>query len=173
MTVGPTSHLHHLPPAPPHSAPSVTMETQLAHTLPLLLPKPRPHKPCASPLTLFIFSAVLFVYFVFGMYVQCVSGASVRAHSHHLGHKVSSVHGTWVLWFEGSFLWSAQWWPWSNRQNSREILIIFRGRLFWVTLHFSLQRSLSLHFSQRKGANNSYWYSLLKRTSTTGLDKNN
>lgn len=154
MTVDPTSHLHRLPPVPPHSAPGVTMETPLAHTLPLLLPKPRPHKPCASPLT-FIFSAALFVYFVFWYVCTVCVGASVRAHAHHLGHKVSSTHGTWVLWFEGSSLWSAQWWPWSNRQNSREILIIFRGPLFWVTLHFSLQHSLSLHFSQRKCANNS------------------
>lgn len=41
----------------------VTMETPLAHTLPLLLPKPRPHRPCASSSPRFGFSALMFVYF--------------------------------------------------------------------------------------------------------------
>lgn len=137
MAGGPTSHLHHLPPAP-----RVTMETPLAHMLQLLLPKPSPHKLCASALMLFIFSAPMFVYFACGMYSVCC--LSMYAHAHHLGHKVSSVHGTWVLWFEGSSLWSARWWPWSNRQSSSEILIIFRQRLFWVTIHLSVERPLSL-----------------------------
>lgn len=50
----------------------VAMVTTLAHTLPLLLPKPRPHKPCASPSPQFIFSALMFVYFVCIVGVGCL-----------------------------------------------------------------------------------------------------
>lgn len=78
MTGGQTSHLHHLPPAaPPHFAPTVTMETTLAHTLALLLPKkPHPHKPCASPSPQFVFSTLMFVYFVCIVYGGCACACS-------------------------------------------------------------------------------------------------
>lgn len=99
----------------------VAMETPLAHTRPLLLPKP-----CGSPSPWFIFSALMFVSFV--CYSMC--WASMRAHAHHLGHKVSSVHGTWVLWFASSSLWSVRWWPWSNREHSSEIFSVFLLAVF-------------------------------------------
>lgn len=80
MTVSETSRLHHLPHAPPpHLAPTVTVETALAHTAPLFLPKiPHPHSPCASLSPHIVFSALTFVYFA---RVVCVRGLCVRTHS--------------------------------------------------------------------------------------------
>lgn len=102
----------------------VTMETPGAHTLPLLLPKPRPHKPCASTSPWFIFPALMLVYFVC---LMCV-------HAHHLGRRVSSVRGTWVLWFASSSLWSAQWWPWLNRQRSNERFSVFKTHTIYIPI---------------------------------------
>lgn len=59
--------------------------------LPLLLPKTPP------PQTLWLTIVYIFSTGVclLGMYSAC--WPSVHAHAHHLGHKVSSVPGTWVL----------------------------------------------------------------------------
>lgn len=113
ITVCQTSHLHHPPYSSSFSCLRVTMETPLAHTLLLFLPKPHPHKRYAIITEVYILSTDVCLVC---MYSAC--WASVLAHAHHLGHKVSLVHGTWVLWFAGSSLWSVLWWLWSNRKKS-------------------------------------------------------
>lgn len=69
-----------------------------------------PHSLCPKSLRM------LFV--VYFAYVVCIG--CVCVHAHHPGHKVSLVHGTWVLWFASSSLWSARWSPWPSRENSTE-----------------------------------------------------
>lgn len=81
----------YLLPAPPLFPHGVTVETPQAHMLQIVIARtPPPQTPCLTIYVDYIFRADVCLLSMCG-----TCWASVHAHAHHLGHKVSSVHGTW------------------------------------------------------------------------------